>query len=88
MQPGYQHQSKLCGQGGHLFMSVVLNTLSQQPKLACLKPVTVFKILYPRPAYPKQGDKKITSHPRKETNFYRVHQYKLSREVINYNLSY
>lgn len=41
--------------GGRLFMSVLLNTWSQQPKLAYIKPVTIFKILYPKPAYLQIG---------------------------------
>jgi len=47
--------------GGYLFMSVLLNTWSQQPKLACVKPVTVFKILSPKPAYPKEDGEKTIS---------------------------
>lgn len=42
-------------------MSVPLNTWSQQPKLVSVKPITMFKILSPKPSYPKEGGDRTVS---------------------------
>lgn len=47
--------------GRYLFMPVLLNIWLQQPKLACVKPVAIFKILLPKPAYPKEDGEKTVS---------------------------
>lgn len=46
---------------GYLFKSVLLNTWSQQPKLARVKPATICKILPPKLAYPKEDGEKTVS---------------------------
>lgn len=54
-----------------------------QPKLACTKPVTIFKILSPNLLVPKRMVKR--PHPRKEIYLYKS-SIKLSREIINCSL--
>lgn len=65
----------------------MLNTLPGKLRLASVKPVTVFKILYPKPPYPREDDKMTFSLPRTEISLYRVLQYKISMDVIECSLS-
>lgn len=42
-------------------MSVALNTWSQQPKLVCVKSITIFKILSPKATCPKEDGSRTAS---------------------------